>query len=84
MMTLVTVSALFLRWLPHHGLPILMLFAISTTAAGAIYLTQRRRYSASARGIRSGNVNADTSAVLWTAFAGVALGALGIAVVLAA
>ena len=83
MMTLVTVSALFLRWLPHHGLPILMLFAVSTTAAGAIYLTQRRRYRASTQGITRENVDAGTSAVLWTAFAGIILGALGIGVVLA-
>lgn len=82
MMALVTVSAIFLRWLPNHGLPILLLFAVSTGAAAAIYLTQRRRYSASARGIRQERVDADTSAVLWTAFAGIALGALGIAVVL--
>lgn len=83
MMALVTVSAIFLRWLPHHGLPILLLFAVSAAAAAAIYLTQRRRYGANARGIWHEKVDADTSAVLWTAFAGVALGALGIGVVLA-
>jgi uncharacterized membrane protein YfcA len=83
MMALATVSAIFLRWLPQHGLPILLLFAVSAGAAGTIYLTQRRRYSASARGITREYVDADTSAVLWTAFAGVALGARGIGVVLA-
>ena len=83
MMALVTVSAIFLRWLPHHGLPILLLFAVSAAAAGAIYATQRRRYRASARGIRQESVDADTSAVLWTAGAAVALGVLGIVVVLA-
>lgn len=83
MMALVTVSAIFLRWLPHHGLPILLLFAVSAGAAATIYVTQRRRYGASARGIVREKVDADASAVLWTAFAGVALGALGIAVVLA-
>ncbi|MDR6415168.1 DUF202 domain-containing protein [Pseudarthrobacter sulfonivorans] len=83
MLALVTVSAIFLRWLPHHGLPILLLFAVSSAAAAAIYFTQRRRYSASSRGITRENVDADTSAVLWTALAGVALGVLGIAVVLA-
>ena len=82
MLALVTVSAIFLRWLPHHGLPILLLFAVSSAAAAAIYFTQRRRYSASSRGIDRENVDADTSAVLWTAFAGIALGALGIGVVL--
>jgi Domain of unknown function (DUF202) len=84
MLALVTVSAIFMRWLPHHGFPILLLFAVSSAAAAAIYFTQRRRYSASARGIRQENVDADISAVLWTAFAGVALGALGIVVVLSA
>jgi hypothetical protein len=82
MMALVTVSAIFLRWLPHHGLPILLLFAVSATAAAAIYITQRRRYSASSRGITRERFDADTSAVLWTATAAVALGGLGIVVVL--
>jgi hypothetical protein len=42
MMALVTVSAIFLRWLPHHGFPILKLFAVAVAAAGAIYLTAPR------------------------------------------
>ncbi|SCB99828.1 protein of unknown function [Pseudarthrobacter enclensis] len=84
MLSLVTASALYLRWLPHHGLPILLLFAVSAGAALAIYLTQRRRYGASAYGVSRERVDADVNAVLWTAFAGVALGALGIGVVLAA
>jgi uncharacterized membrane protein YfcA len=82
MMALVTVSAIFLRWLPHHGLPILALFAVAVTAAAAIYFTQRRRYSASSHGILQEKVSAEIAAVLWTAFAGVVLGILGIAVVL--
>ena len=83
MLALVTVSAVFLRWLPEHGLPILLLFAVSAGAAAAIYVTQRRRYSASSRGIQEENVDADITAVLWTAFACMALGGLGIGVVLA-
>lgn len=83
MMALVTVSAIFLRWLPHHGFPILALFAISVAAAATIYFTQRRRYSASSHGINREWVNAEIRAVLWTALAGITLGALGIAVVLA-
>lgn len=81
MMALVTVSAIFLRWLPHHGLPILALFAVAVAAA-AIYLTQRRRYSASSHGITQERGNAEIGAVLWTAFAGIALGVLGLAIVL--
>jgi len=83
MLALVTASALFLRWLPQHGLPILLLFAVSSATALAIYLTQRRRYSARSRGLSRERLDADITAVLWTAFAGVVLGGLGIGVVLA-
>lgn len=84
-MALVTVSAIFLRWLPHHGFPILTLFAfaVAAAAAAAVYLTQRRRYNASSCGISQEKVVAEIPSVLWTASAGVALGALGILVVLA-
>lgn len=58
------------------------LFAVAVTAAAAIYLTQRRRYSTSTSGILQEKVNAEINAVLWTAFAGIVLGILGIAVVL--
>lgn len=83
MMALVTVSAIFLRWLPHHGLPVLALFTVAVAAAAAIYLTQRPRYSASSYGITQERVNAEIGAVLWTAFVGITLGALGLAIVLA-
>ncbi|WP_432245115.1 DUF202 domain-containing protein [Arthrobacter sp. G.S.26] len=82
-LALVSVSAIFLRWLPQHGLPILLMFAVSAAAAAAIYLTQRRRYGAFSRGLVRERVDADAAAVLWTAAAGVALGGLGIGVVLA-
>lgn len=83
MMALVTVSAIFLRRLPHHGFPFLALFATAVAAAATIYFTQRRRYSASSHGISQEKVNSEIGAVLWTAFAGITLGILGIAVVLA-
>lgn len=82
MMALATVSAIFLRWLPQHGFPILLLFAIATGAAAAIYFTQRHRYRVSSRGITRENVDADIRAVLLTAFVGVVLGSLGICIVL--
>jgi hypothetical protein len=84
MLALATASAIFLRWLPHHGLPILILFAVACAAAATIYLTQRRRYRTSIGGILSGKVEADINAVLWTALTIVALGALGIGVITAA
>ena len=83
MLAMVTASAFFLRWLPTYGPPILVLPAISGGAALAIYLTQRRRYRARSHGLADESIEADLSAVLWTAFAGVVLGGLGIAVVLA-
>ncbi|GGH99785.1 DUF202 domain-containing protein [Arthrobacter liuii] len=82
MLALVTASAFFLRWLPTYGPPILMLPVISGGAALAIYLTQRRRYRARSHGLAGESIEADLPAVLWTAFAGVALGCLGIVVVL--
>ncbi len=82
MLALLTASALFLRWLPLHGLPILLLFAVSAGAALAIYVTQRRRYGAKSHGVSREHMDADVTAVLWTAFTGIALGALGIGVVL--
>ena len=82
MLALVTASAFFLRWLPTYGAPILVLPVVSAGAALAIYLTQRRRYQARSRGLAGESIEADLPAVLWTAFAGVALGCLGIAVVL--
>ena len=36
MMALLTVSAIFLRWLPQHGFPIMLLFAVATGAAAYI------------------------------------------------
>ena len=82
MLALVTASAFFLRWLPTYGPPILMLPAISGGAALAIYLTQRRRYQARSHGLAGESIEADLTAVFWTAAAGVVLGGLGIVVVL--
>ncbi len=82
MLALVTASAFFLRWLPTYGAPILMLPVVSGGTALAIYLTQRRRYRKRSYGLVGESIEADLPAVLWTAVAGVALGVLGIAVVL--
>lgn len=83
MMALVTVSAIFLRWLPHHGMPILLLVSVSLAAAAAICLTQRRRYSSSAHGLKEDNIAADIAAVLWTGFMAFILGGLGFVILFA-
>lgn len=82
MLAVVTVSAIFLRWLPHHGFLVLVLIAVAAGAASAIYLTQRRRYRTSSHGISREAAAPDISGVLWTAFAAMALGALAMSVVL--
>jgi hypothetical protein len=83
MLAMVTASAFFLRWLPTYGAPILVLPVISGGTALAIYLTQRLRYRARSHGLAGESIEADLSAVLWTALAGVVLGGVGIVVVLA-
>ena len=51
MMALATAGAIFLRWVPHHGLPVLAL--VTVTLATAVFTTasQRQRYTNSAKGI---------------------------------
>lgn len=82
MLSLVAVSATFLRWLPHRGLPVILLFGISTATATAIYLTQRRRYRISANAIRQERADASTLAILWTAVSGLVLSGMGTLLVL--
>ncbi|MDJ0319169.1 DUF202 domain-containing protein [Pseudarthrobacter sp. PS3-L1] len=82
LLALVTVSSLFLRWVPLHGWLVLGPLAMSITAAASIYATQRRRYQSNARGISAGQLTSDGVAVLWTAVAAAALGAMGVTVVL--
>lgn len=64
MMALSVVSALYLRWWPHHGALVLVPMAIAMMSAGIIYLTQRRRYLKQGRGIHREKVSADGVAVL--------------------
>lgn len=82
LMAFVVVSAVFLRWLPHHGPFVLVLFGLAVLAAGTIYLSQRARYARSCTGISQEESTPELSAVLATSAAVVALGGLGIWVVL--
>jgi len=82
LMSFVVVSAVFLRWLPHHGPFVLVLFGLAVLTAGAIYLTQRPRYVRSARGIVEEGTHPEVGAVLAASVAVLALGGLGIWVVL--
>ena len=82
MLFLITDAARFLRWVPHHGLFVLTLFAVAVCTGTVIYLTQQARYRRSSSGITSERVTADALGVLGLASATAALGALGLYVVL--
>ncbi|WP_457933564.1 DUF202 domain-containing protein [Pseudomonas sp. SA195] len=81
-MTLITVSALFLRWMPYHGAFVGSLVALSLLTALGIWLTQQRRYNRSASGLKSGRIQADLVSVIWLGVAVVALSVLGLYTVL--
>ncbi|MHB0853209.1 DUF202 domain-containing protein [Stutzerimonas nitrititolerans] len=78
LLTLISVSALFLRWMPYHGAFVGTLLSISLLTAGAIWLTQRRRYLRSASGLETGRIRADLASVMWLSTAVCVLGALGL------
>lgn len=52
-LALVTVSAIFLRWVPHYGLGMLLLPAATLVGALAITATHHRRTNHSVRGIHA-------------------------------
>ncbi|MGK9063777.1 DUF202 domain-containing protein [Stutzerimonas chloritidismutans] len=82
LLTLITVSALFLRWMPYHGAFVGSLVALSLLTALGIWLTQQRRYNRSASGLKSGRIQADLVSVIWLGVAVVALSVLGLYTVL--
>lgn len=77
-MALFTAALIFLRWLPHYGLWVLVLIAVTGSLAVGIYLTQRRRYSSRVTGIAAERFPADVHAVLWTSCAVLLTGAMGL------
>lgn len=83
MFALVTVSLLFLRWLPVYGwLPAVLIVLTLLTASG-VYFSQRRRYLQGGEGIAAGRVRPDVGAVLVTGGAVGVLGLLGMMIIVA-
>lgn len=78
LLTMLTVSALFLRWMPYHGTFVCALVAVSLLTALGIWTTQRRRYTRSASGLKSGRIHADAVSVLWLGASVSILAALGL------
>ncbi len=75
---MLTVSALFLRWMPYHGAFVGTLVALSLITALGIWATQQRRYTRSASGLKSGRIHADAVSILWLGASVSILGALGL------
>ena len=82
LLSLVVVSALFLRWLPQHGPFVLVLFGLTVLTAAAVHLTQRPRYVRGARRIAAERAAPELGAVLATSAAVLVLGGLGLWTVL--
>lgn len=75
---MIGVSALFLRWMPHHGIFVGVLVAVSLVTAFAIWTTQQRRYTRSASGLKNGRIHADAISILWLGASVTALSVLGL------
>lgn len=84
MVSFLVVSAVFLRWLPHYGLAVILLIAISSSMAFGILLSQLARYRKMAQGVKAERVSADVLAVLLTTAVLLALGACAVILVLGA
>jgi uncharacterized membrane protein YidH (DUF202 family) len=82
-LALITTAAVCLRWVTHHGVFVLTLFAVAVGAGAAIHLGQRARYARNCRAITEETVAADAAGVLDLATATAVLGVLGLYVVLA-
>lgn len=78
LLALLTVSALFLRWLPTHGPLVLALIAAAVVSAGCIFATQRIRYRRSSRGINAEHLHADAAGVFALSAGVVLLGAFSL------
>ncbi|MDO5743285.1 MAG: DUF202 domain-containing protein [Micrococcaceae bacterium] len=81
-LSLSVASLVFLRWLPHYGVGILLMVALALLVAGSIYGTQRYRYARSSLGISAEQLHADVVAIFAMSGSVLGLGVLGILVVL--
>jgi uncharacterized membrane protein YidH (DUF202 family) len=77
-------ALVFVRWLPQHGLWVLVPASLASTIAVSIYATQRSRYSARLRGMAAERFRSDAAAIFWTSGSVLLLGILGLAAVVTA
>ncbi|WP_109472490.1 DUF202 domain-containing protein [Ornithinimicrobium cavernae] len=76
-LALVTISAIFLRWVSHYGAWLLVLPAIALVAAVVITDTQRIRTNRGVHGIHRGSLTADPLPPLMLVGVVLALGVAG-------
>lgn len=81
-MALFAVALIFLRWLPHYGVGILLLIVMAGTTAFSIYATQRRRYSTRVKGVTQEWLHADVAAIFWMSGSIGLMGILGMIILL--
>ncbi|MDZ4089920.1 MAG: DUF202 domain-containing protein [Arthrobacter sp.] len=75
LVALLTASAIFLRWLPTHGLFVFALVATAAVTAASIFATQRIRYRRHAQGMNTEQLRADLAGVFSLSAAVLLLGA---------
>ena len=82
LLSLLAVSTLFLRWIPHHGAFAIGLIGMALLAVVGIWLGQWRRYRVSTRAISENRTPVALREVAWLGTACALLGALGLYVVI--
>lgn len=83
-LALVTISAVFLRWVPHYGAGMMVLPILTLTVAGVILATQRRRLRRGVQSLHDHVLAADPVAPLGIVGVLLTLGVAGVTFVLAA
>ncbi|MDJ0348998.1 DUF202 domain-containing protein [Cryobacterium sp. PH29-G1] len=81
-LALFVAALVFLRWLPHYGIWILVLVGAAGAIAAGIYGTQRIRYSARVRGIATEKFHSDIAAIFAISGSVLLLGVLGLIMLL--
>lgn len=81
-LSLTVASAIFLRWMPHHGWFAGTLVAASTFTALAINVTRKRRFHRAIEGINQEAITPDIASVAAVAASVIVLAGLGIVTVL--
>lgn len=81
LLSLLAVSTLFLRWIPHHGAFAFGLIGVALLSVVAIWLGQWRRYRVSTQAISENRTPVALREIAGLGVACVMLGALGLYVV---